>query len=186
MLFIKEEITENPNDKSTKLLDDFAKYLEDEENIYVTDVDYSTKTVYVDTISDLKKSRYILRTEFTELRQLGAHVLSSIGTKGVDKDYIRDTKVQTESLLVEDEDRYIYIKSKEVNDADGWKTEYTMYQDSLEPNRYVFVFGDSDYYDPNDGYEEFDWECEGRSEAEDWFDDYEGFEDECTYDEIPF
>ena len=295
MLFIKEETVENPNEDVNKLLDDFADYLEDEENIYVTDVDYSTKVVYVDTIEDLKKSRCILRNEYPELKQLGAHVLSTIGADGLNKDYIRDTKTQTESLLregnkltkdnlndygwcvyssfpypndsadcdqeienlgylrvlvngrwnnraqyyiaknptevqeiknvikkhhgicgsfkstwdkyktvevltfnkkkygdnymvidntkktesllIEDEDRYIYIKSKEVYD-DGWRTEYTMYQDSLDPERYVFVFGDSDLYDPNDGYEEFDWECEGRDEAEDWFYNYEGYDSE--------
>ena len=174
---VTEDTTENPNEDVNKLLDDFADYLEDEENIYVTDVDYSTKVVYVDTIEDLKKSRCILRNEYPELKQLGAHVLSTIGADGLNKDYIRNTKTQTESLLIEDEDRYIYIKSKEVYD-DGWRTEYTMYQDSLDPERYVFVFGDSDLYDPNDGYEEFDWECEGRDEAEDWFYNYEGYDSE--------
>ena len=171
-----EEITENPNDKSTKLLDDFAKYLEDEENIYVTDVDYSTKTIYVDTIEDLKKSRYILKTEFSELKQLGAHVLSTIGADGLDKDYIADTKTQTESLD-DDFEQYSYIKSKDVYDSDGWRTEYTMYYDEVN-DRYVFVFGDSDLYDPNDGYEEFDWECDTEREANEWFDNYNGFEDD--------
>ena len=82
-------------------------------------------------------------------------------------------KVMNEST---DFERYTYVKSKEVYDSDGWRTEYTMYYDEVE-DRYVFVFGDSDLYDPNDGYEEFDWECDTEQEANEWFDNYEGFED---------
>ena len=74
------------------------------------------------------------------------------------------------------EGEYEYIKSKDVNDYDGWRTEYTMYYDLIE-DRYVFVLGDSDLYDPNDGYEEFDWECESEAEANEWFDNYEGYDD---------
>ena len=74
-------------------------------------------------------------------------------------------------------EQYTYVRSKEVRDSDGYLTEYTMYFDEVN-DRYVFVFGDSDLYNPNDGYEEFDWECDSESEANDWFDDYEGFEDD--------
>ena len=92
----------------------------------------------------------------------------------------------TETKLIEDEQLYKYVKSKEVYDSDGWRTEYTMYQDNYDNDHFVFVFGDSDLYDPNDGYEEFDYECDSRREADEWFDNYEGFEDELTYDDIPF
>lgn len=91
-----------------------------------------------------------------------------------------------ETKLIEDGQLYKYVKSKEVYDSDGWRTEYTMYQDNYDDDHFVFVFGDSDLYDPNNGYEEFDWECDSRQEAEEWFDNYEGFDDDCTYDEIPF
>lgn len=74
------------------------------------------------------------------------------------------------------EGQYEYIKSKDVNDYDGWRTEYTMYYDLIN-DRYVFVFGDSDLYDPNDGYEEFDWECDSETEANEWFDNYSGYDD---------
>lgn len=74
------------------------------------------------------------------------------------------------------EGEYEYIKSKDVNDYDGWRTEYTMYYDLIN-DRYVFVFGDSDLYDPNDGYEEFDWECDSEAEANEWFDNYSGYDD---------
>lgn len=78
--------------------------------------------------------------------------------------------------LDDDFERYTYVKSKDVNDSDGFRTEYTMYYDEVE-DRYVFVFGDSDLYNPNDDYEEFDYECDTEQEANEWFDDYKGFED---------
>ena len=179
MLHIKEEYTENPNDNVEDLMDDFAKYL-DSKDIQVDYVDYSSKTIYVKTVEALKEARYELHTEFTELRQLGVHIQSSIGTDGLDKDYIKDTKTQTEKLSIkEDFEPYTYVKSKTVYDSDGWTTEYTMYFDEVN-DRYVFVFGDSDYYNPNDGYEEFDWECDTEKEANDWFNNYNGFEDDLN------
>lgn len=76
--------------------------------------------------------------------------------------------------------RYKYIDSKEITDFDGFLTEYTMYYDT-EEDRYVFVFGDGDLYNPNeDEYMDFDYECESKQEATEWFNDYNGFED---YDE---
>ena len=57
MLHIKEEYTENPNDNVEDLMDDFAKYL-DKQDIAIDYVDYSSKTIYVKTIKDLKDARY--------------------------------------------------------------------------------------------------------------------------------
>lgn len=69
------------------------------------------------------------------------------------------------------DDRYEEIKSKTVQDSDGFWTDYTMYFDHNE-NKYVFVFGDKEMYSPEDG--EFDWEEENPQAAEEWFDSYEG------------
>lgn len=97
--------------------------------------------------------------------------------------------------------KYFEVQSKEVKDSDGYLTEYTMYEEYVIPStkdwynflknykngtglpeewfsKYVFVFGDRDLYDPNDGYDEFDWECESENDAEEWFNDYNGFEDD--------
>ena len=73
------------------------------------------------------------------------------------------------------EDRYEHIKSKSVPDFNGFYTDYTMYYDN-EEDRFVFIFGDNDIYDPYNS--EPDWECETEEEAEDWYDDYNGFEDD--------
>ena len=99
--------------------------------------------------------------------------------------------------------RYFEVESKQVKDSDGFWNDYTMYEEYVIPkdewynflknykdgvtlkdewfNRYVFVFGDKELYDPNDGYDEWDYECESEQEAYDWFEDYNGFDeyDEC-------
>ena len=75
-------------------------------------------------------------------------------------------------------DRYEYIKSKRVVDSDRFYTDYTMYYDH-EANKYIFIFGDNDMYDPDNS--DPDWECDTQSEANEWFDNYHGF-DEDDYD----
>lgn len=81
------------------------------------------------------------------------------------------------SVMFDDDGRYEYVKSKSVEDSDGFLTDYTMYYDVLE-DKYVFVFGDRDLYDPNEGYDEFDWECDTEQEANEWYYNYEGFIDD--------
>ena len=72
------------------------------------------------------------------------------------------------------------ISSKQVPDSDGFMTDYTMYR-NINTCEYVFVFGDKDIYRPEDGY--YDWECETEQEAEEWFDNYHGFE-ESEFDDF--
>ena len=105
----------------------------------------------------------------------------------------------------EDIVRYYEVDSKQVKDSDGFWDDYTMYEEYVIPydewldflknykkgdfykdewfNRYVFVFGDKELYDPSDGYDEFDWECESEKEAYEWFDNYNGFDDDENEDE---
>lgn len=70
---------------------------------------------------------------------------------------------------------YEFIDRKSVEDSDGFMTDYSMYHD-VANDKYVFVFGDSDIYSPEDG--DFDWECETEEEARQWFNSYDGFADE--------
>lgn len=88
---------------------------------------------------------------------------------------------------------YEFVQSKSVPDMDGFTTDYTMYHDTCS-DRYVFVFGDADIYGPESG--DFDWECDTRAEADEWFSSYNGFEDfddDCdwcyegldSYDQLP-
>ena len=74
-----------------------------------------------------------------------------------------------------EEERYEYITSKSVLDADGFYTDYTLYKDTQE-NKYITIFGDNDIYDPETT--EADAEFETKEEALKWFDSYKGFEEE--------
>jgi len=81
------------------------------------------------------------------------------------------------SIFTEDEEdgQFELLDRKSVTDSDGFSTDYSLYYDVLN-DRYVTVFGDRDFYRPEDGY--FDYECENESEAWDWFENYTGFDDE--------
>lgn len=91
----------------------------------------------------------------------------------------------TNSTSVEFSDDFAYdwkingifekIASKQVPDSDGFYTDYTMYQ-NLETGEFVFVFGDDDYYSPEDG--NYDYECDSEEEAWEWYNSYNGFDDE--------
>lgn len=104
-------------------------------------------------------------------------------------DWWQDTKQfmspVTNSTSVESSDDFAYdweingifekIASKQVPDSDGFYTDYTMYQ-NLETGEFVFVFGDDDYYSPEDG--NYDYECDSEEEAWEWYNSYNGFDDE--------
>lgn len=74
-----------------------------------------------------------------------------------------------------DTDRYEEIKSKEVVDADGFTTDYTMYFDKDE-QKYIFMFGDKEVSTPADEYA--DWMSEDEEIANSWFDHYVGFNED--------
>lgn len=67
------------------------------------------------------------------------------------------------------------MNSKRVMDSDGFFTDYTWYSNA-DQTKHVFVFGDKDIYRPEDG--DYDWECETPQEAFEWFENYNGFEDD--------
>lgn len=74
-----------------------------------------------------------------------------------------------------DTDKYRKIISKKVMDSDGFYTDYTMYYNPDEDN-YFFIFGDEDVYGPDPDYA--DWTCETNEEATEWYNNYNGFEDD--------
>ena len=84
----------------------------------------------------------------------------------------------------EEAENWDLIKAKEVTDADGFVTEYTMYESNLteeyrkENNipKYICMYGDRDNYLPDANYA--DWSGETEEEAEEWFNDYHGYEEE--------
>ena len=78
------------------------------------------------------------------------------------------------------------VKKKEVYDSDGFLTEYSWYTDG---SKHIFMFGDSDLYEPDEDYA--DWTADSEQEAAEWFDNYTGFaeddllEFEDDFDEVP-
>ena len=98
------------------------------------------------------------------------------GTEDECYEWIENNKNNKKSVKasVDEDDRYELIERKSIRDSDGFMTEYSMYFDH-EEGRYVFVYGDSDIYYPED--EDFDYECEDINEAYEWFESYNGFED---------
>ena len=80
--------------------------------------------------------------------------------------------------LLASADEWVFVKSKDVYDYDGFLTEYTLYK-SANGERYICMFGDSDVYGPDEDYA--DWEGDSYQEAMEWFDNYEGFADDDVY-----
>lgn len=73
------------------------------------------------------------------------------------------------------------IAYKQVPDLNGFYTDYTMYENLLfgtddDYPQFVCVFGDRDLYTPDDG--DFDFETDFEDEAWEWFDSYNGFDEE--------
>ena len=100
----------------------------------------------------------------------------SCGDTSFDSRKGRCTKCSYRESWFDDEDEeseYEFVSRKYVTDSDGFQTEYSWYKapDGLN----VFVFGDSDFYRPEDG--DFDYEEESDYIAQQWFDSYNGFDD---------
>lgn len=79
------------------------------------------------------------------------------------------------------------VETKEVEDSDGFMTEYTWYTDNK--TKHIFMFGDRDLYSPDEEYADWSIEIDERNpdasfqQAQDWFDNYHGFGSEDYTDE---
>ena len=76
---------------------------------------------------------------------------------------------------------WIKLAQKQVPDFDGFYTDYTMYI-SDDGTSYIFMFGDEDIYGPDPEYA--DYECSDWNEASEWWNDYNGFEDDNSLNDI--
>lgn len=70
------------------------------------------------------------------------------------------------------ESEWVLRSIKTIPDSDGFMTEYAWYTNG---DKHIFMFGDTDLYEPNE--QDADWVCETEQEAQEWFNSYEGFED---------
>lgn len=71
------------------------------------------------------------------------------------------------------ESEWELVKVKSIRDMDGMKTEYAWYSNG---STNIFMFGDTDLYDPDPMYA--DHEEESDIAAEEWFESYTGFEED--------
>lgn len=91
-------------------------------------------------------------------------------------------KLELKTEDVDEESEYTLVDRKYVNDSDGFRTEYSWYMD-FDGNS-VFILGDSDFYTPEDGY--FDHEEEDPEVAQEWFDSYNGLDDDWLDEDSMF
>lgn len=107
--------------------------------------------------------------------------------KCLEEDYVVEDADDYDEWTDDDNDiynRWAFVKSKSVKDIDGFYTDYSMWQeveDGAATEHFVFIFGDSDLYNPENS--DFDWECDSKEEAEEWFDNYSGFEEDDEYED---
>lgn len=95
---------------------------------------------------------------------------------GLDK--IHDSLTENYDYKDNDSEQWTLVKKKDVIDSDGFLTEYSWYTNG---DKHIFMFGDSDIYEPDEDYA--DWVTETENEASSWFDNYEGFgEDIDSFD----
>lgn len=99
------------------------------------------------------------------------------GGYGLDK--IHDSYTEDRDYKDNDSSQWMLVKTKDVIDSDGFMTDYTWYTNG---EKHIFMFGDSDVYEPDEDYA--DWVAETEQEASEWFDSYTGFEE--TVDEVEF
>lgn len=177
--FANESVKRNKTKKISEKLDipdDWSK----ENKTIVRTVEKVAKSLFGDKWDDLsdKQQHDVVMTLIKDLNKY---------LDKLDEDDDKDNKSESISRSkrkikerYSDDIRYVFKDVKSVRDSDGFMTEYTMYYDS-DLDRYVFVFGDTDLYDPNDGYEEFDFECDSEKEAREWFDGYTGFDDDDDF-----
>ena len=95
-----------------------------------------------------------------------------------DDDILDDEGAKT--VIGMDDNKYAKSSSKSVRDSDGFMTDYTAWIDLDNIGHVIFVFGDNDWYDPSNTSP--DWECDSAEEAQEWFNSYEGFDDEEDFD----
>lgn len=90
---------------------------------------------------------------------------------GLDK--IHDSLTESSDFKDNSDSNWKLVKTKSVMDSDRFMTDYAWYTDGTT---HIFMFGDTDLYDPDKDYA--DWQTDSEEEASEWFDSYTGFDDD--------
>ena len=124
-----------------------------------------------DTILDAIRSKHPVIESATNTASIPAK--PCVGVSSSDDLDIPELNIPEYDDEYEDSD-YTFVATKQVRDCDGFLTDYTWYK--TPDGRHVFVFGDRELYRPEDGY--FDMECDSESVARDWFDNFDGCDED--------
>ena len=149
-----------PTDKLREVLKRLRKMLNDE----------SLNECYLDNIKNPEYWQHQIDYQIEKFGRVGGGLIQDLDEIGfyLDADNKVTPKVKKESLKENADSEWTFIKSKEVEDSDGFLTDYTWYENS--DGTQVMVFGDNDIYKPEDGY--LDVTFTDRKQAEDWFNSY--------------
>lgn len=131
--------------------------------------DESLKEDYLENIKDPVYWQHQVDYQLEHFGRVGGGLIQDLDEAGFYLD--ADNKVVKklhEDTIKDPKIKWTFIKSKEVEDSDGFLTDYTWYEGS--DGTQVMVFGDNDIYKPEDGY--FDITFTDRKQAEDWFNSY--------------
>lgn len=90
---------------------------------------------------------------------------------GLDK--VHDSLTESYDYKDNNAEQWELVNKKVVTDSDGFLTDYSWYTNG---DKHIFMFGDSDIYEPDEDYA--DWVAETEQEAEEWYNNYTGFDDE--------
>ena len=175
----------NENTITGTLPPSIDKFLMDMSQMYIDDLSYNDISKFGDraTEEDVKQLRKYKRElsqgfeeDDPEIQEIFKSIKSIV--KGLNENMISKSNkmILNESLfenIIEDDEEvfpYEFVAVKTVYDSNGFTDEYHWYRDRSTDKHY-FYFGE-----PMVGYE--DWECDSFKEAQEWFDNYKGFEDE--------
>lgn len=132
-------------------------------------VNESLKESYLDNLKNPDYWQHQVDYQLEKFGRVGGGLIQDLDEAGFYLD--ADNKVVKklhEDTIKTPKIEWTFIKSKEVEDSDGFLTDYTWYEGS--DGTQVMVFGDNDIYKPEDGY--FDVTFTDRKQAEDWFNSY--------------
>ena len=137
--------------------------------LFKSSKDESLKEGYLDYIKDPVYWQHQVDYQLEHFGRVGGGLIQDLDDNGfyLNADNKVTKKIQ-EDTVKNSKIKWTFIKSKEVEDSDGFLTDYTWYEGS--DGTQVMVFGDNDIYKPEDGY--FDVTFTDRKQAEDWFNSY--------------
>lgn len=170
--FIEQPVNESISKNDRDIIIDAVKGEFETGHGYVEDKDEFEEMI----------GRRLTQSKYEELKDF-YNELQDLGPEGFYEEYKDKLEFDPDfvSEYGHEEGEWEEVASKQVEDSDGFMTDYVWYTDGF---KHVFVFGDSEIYRPEDG--NFDWEidvvegkeAESYREAQEWFDSYNGFADD--------